>query len=344
MVYNLGEFMKKIILFILFSVCVINAQTFTPPYTYTPHLHLGEWHQGDTAGSAAINNQWLIIDSTISQGRDTANVHLTRLNAMPTLAANNVFSGTNTFATIQTSAGTGQRVVIDATNSIRFYDALSNEVDLYNVSNSLYTNGVFHSQGVMITNNAGVGGISFKSLIGVTQCVIDTLGRLTYLNSTPAAGNTNKVLRSDGTSFTPDIDPYVYNLYNSYTQAGYSIGNSAPLPSVWQATASTAPGEIKLRLLYRHRTGNKNIRLQADIYGSVISANVAIGIGRDSLNSPIGVVYASTFSTSPSTQTVELPVSSFTPGNTYMIDISLRDANAVGTVYMTNVIVDVENY
>jgi len=328
-----GNLMKKLILFILFSVCAINAQTFTPPYTYTPNLHLGEWHQGDTAGSAAINAQWLTIDSTIQQGRDTAFAHLTRLNAMPTLAGNNVFSGVNTFSQIRTAAGTGQRIVIDNTNQIRFYDADNYESDLYANAAAIYTPQAFVAKLGLQVGTPGSYGFA-----------VDASGKLFEVDSIAASSSTNKVLRSDGTSFTPDIDPYVYNLYNSYTQAGYLVGNSAPLPSVWQATASTAPGEIKLRLFYRHRTGNKNIRVQADIYGSTSSANVAVGIGKDSLNAPVGVVYASTYSATPLTQTVELPVSSFTSGNTYMIDITLRDVNGVGSVYMKNVIVDVENY
>jgi len=326
--------MKKIILFLVFSfLFIVNIQAQTAPYATTTLLGLGLWHQGDTAGYAAINGQWWKLDSAITKDRDSITAHYTRLNLMPTLAGNNVFSGVNTFSQIQTAAGTGQRVVIDNTNQIRFYDASDNESDLYANATAIYTPQAFVAKLGLQVGTPGSYGFA-----------VDASGKLFMVDSLAASGNTNKVLRSDGTSFTPDVDPYVYNLYNSYTQAGYSVGNSAPLPSVWQATASTAPGEIKLRIFYRHRTGNKNIRVQADIYGSTISANVAIGIGKDSLNAPVGTLYASTFSTSPSTQTVELPVSSFTTGNTYMIDITLRDVNGVGSVYMKNVIVDVENY
>jgi len=326
--------MKKIILFLVFGfLFVVNIQAQTAPYATTTLLGLGLWHQGDTAGYAAINGQWWKLDSAITKDRDTSYAHLTKLNAMPTLAGNNVFSGTNTFTRIQTASGTGQRIVIDNTNQIKFYDADNNESDLYANLSGIYTPQTFVAKLGLEVGIPGSYGFA-----------VDASGKLFEVDSIAASSSTNKVLRSDGTSFTPDIDPYVYNLYNSYTQAGYLVGNSAPLPSVWQATASTAPGEIKLRIFYRHRTGNKNIRVQADIYGSTISANVAIGIGKDSLNAPVGTVYASTYSTSPSTQTVELPVSSFTAGNTYMIDITLRDVNSIGIVYMKNVIVDVENY
>ena len=323
--------MKKIfiLLFTLFIVNAINAQT--APYATTTTLNLGLWHQGDTAGYAAINGQWWKIDSAITKDRDSIAAHYARLNLMPTLAANNVFSGTNTFTKIQTSNGSGQRVVIDNTNMIKLFDASNAETDIYGLNGTAYVAGPF------VANLGLAAGPSSQFLVGFN-------GDIEKVNNVSASSSTNKVLRSNGSSFIPDIDPYVYNLYNSYTQAGSLVGNSAALPTVWQAAASTAPGEIKLRLLYRHRLGNKNIRLQADIYGSTSSANVAIGIGKDSLNAPVGVVYASTFSTTPSTQTVELPVSSFTPGNTYMIDITLRDVNTIGTVYMTNVIVDVENY
>jgi len=109
-----------------------------------------------------------------------------------TVTADYVVAGISiTSPTIQTlpTGSTTQRIVIDSTNQIRFFDAINHELDLYAFSNQLFNTGRFNTNSLVVGNSGGF--------------LVSNISQIITVNGINASGNTGYVLRSDGTSFTP---------------------------------------------------------------------------------------------------------------------------------------------
>jgi len=94
----------------------------------------------------------------------------------------------------------------------------------------------------------------------------------------------------------------------------------------------------KIRLVYRHRDGNKRIRASAKIKesaGDLVRMRIYVNAAAGSNGDVTNVAYEDATST--------YDVTGLTPGNVYEVKVWLSDVNVAGTAYMKQVVVDVES-
>ncbi len=160
--------------------------------------------------------------TTINGGKLTTGTVIADSIRSSYLYSKTLIGGTITGSIFQTAIGSGQRVVIDTTNQIRFQQG-SYEADFYMSGGLVHLTEPFTVIGY-ISSSAGLftAGGNFS---------VDDSGRITYVHNVAASSDTNNVLRSDGTSFTPSHLNFS-NLNGAVTTAQTNLSSTGTAPTI----------------------------------------------------------------------------------------------------------------
>ena len=112
---------KALLIIFLTLICNLSFAQYDPPSSYTTYYSLGLWNQGARPGATALNNNTIIIDAAI---KGVAN----SVAALPATikAADNTWTGSNTFSAVSTKALSSTVTTLTGTNSVDVDWSLSN--------------------------------------------------------------------------------------------------------------------------------------------------------------------------------------------------------------------------
>lgn len=171
----------------------------------------------------------------------------------------------------------------------------------------------------------GVGGIDYTNALDFTvQNVIKTLSNF------DCGG-----LKIDG--IQQNIS---YDIFNSLSEAATTNDATAATTKIW--SQSTGKG-LKIRTYYRHKTGNKNVRITANVGGNTEGSDSTVYLKVGSLTETL-VAYSVPAGLAYSLKNVTIDVSGLTDGNVYEVLVSLEDTAVAGQAYMKDVVISVENF
>jgi len=131
-----------------------------------------------------------------------------------------------------------------------------------------------------------------------------------------------------------------YDIFNSLSEAATTNDATSAATKIW--SQSTSKG-LKIRTYYRHKTGNKNVRIIANLGGNTIDTVSTMYLKAGSLTE-VNVAYTVPTGLAYSLKNVAVDVSGLTDGNVYEILVSLEDTAALGQAYMKEVVISVENF
>jgi hypothetical protein len=130
-----------------------------------------------------------------------------------------------------------------------------------------------------------------------------------------------------------------YDIFNSLSEAAITDDGEAAVSKIWVQTTGK---KAKIRTFYKHRTGNKNISITANLGGAAAAAETTMYLKVGALTEAL-VVYINT-STEYSLKSVAVDVSGLTDGNVYEVLVSLEDTTATVGARMKDVVISVENF
>lgn len=131
-----------------------------------------------------------------------------------------------------------------------------------------------------------------------------------------------------------------YDIFNSLSEAATTNDATAATTKIW--SQSTSKG-LKLRTFYRHKTGNKNVRIIANLGGNTIDTISTMYLKVGAITE-VNVAYTVPTGLAYSLKNVAVDVSGLTDGSIYEVLVSLEDAAALGQAYMKDVVISVENF
>lgn len=131
-----------------------------------------------------------------------------------------------------------------------------------------------------------------------------------------------------------------YNIFNSCSEAAITNDATAAASKIW--SQSTGKG-LKIRTYYRHKTGNKNVRIIANLGGDTEALYSTMYLQVGSITE-VNVVYAVPAGLAYSLKNVAVDVSGLTDGNVYEVLVSLEDTETIGKSLMKDVVISVENF
>ena len=130
-----------------------------------------------------------------------------------------------------------------------------------------------------------------------------------------------------------------YDIFNSLSEAATTNDATAAATKKWLSTTGKS---LKIRTFYRHKTGNKNIRVTANLGGVAGAANSKMYLMVGTLTE-VSVNYLTT-GTEFSLKNVAVDISSLIDGNVYEVLVSLEDTTSTVGAYMKDVVISVENF
>ena len=285
---------------------VINNTTVLAQWDNTGAITIGE------VGAAKGN---ILLSSGTVQLRvnTTANITL-NTDGTATFAGNVTSTATITGGVVRT-ASSGKRVVINESgtaNSVKFYSALGA------VSGEIAANSAGSSSWLEFT------GGDYVSIGVQTRIAADLLvnpGSITV---------TNGSITTDRYVIGGNIITTLYASSQEQTAAG-------AVAAVKEFTDSL--GADKIRIWYRHRTGNQRMRASALLKNSDVSGTTQFKVIVNGSNGSTGSVTGTTYAAATSTY----DVTGLTDGTLYEVKVYLADAGSVFNAYMKQVVVDVES-
>lgn len=132
-----------------------------------------------------------------------------------------------------------------------------------------------------------------------------------------------------------------YDIYNGFTEAATT--NDAAAAAIDKWSQSTGKG-LKLRTFYRHKTGNKNVRITGNLGGATVGSESTLYLKVGALTETL-VAYTIPAGLAYSQKNVAVGVSGLIDGTVYEVLVSLEDTAVVGAVYLRkDIVISVENF